>query len=147
MSTVAHARAYALAMHAPSNFWLEQPYCQGQCPGLHPCMSSCHGWNPCHGRHPCQCQGHGLHPCQSQGQGIRPCQGQGLDVGPVNAVVTVFILATACTNIHDPLATKCNDGQGLSPSHGLCPGQGLRPCHAAYGGHAGGGGVGLSATQ
>ena len=80
LSTVARARAYALAMRAPSHVWLQQPYCQGQCPGLHPCMSSCHGWNPCHGRHPCQCQGHGLHPCQSQGQGIRPCQGPGLDV-------------------------------------------------------------------
>ena len=131
MSNVVHAMAYALAMRAPSHVWLEQPYCQGLCQGLLPCMSSCHGWNPCH----------------SQGQGIRPCQSQGLDVGPVNALVTVFILATACTNIHNPLATKCNDGQALRPSHGLCPGQGLRPCHAAYGGHAGGGGVGLSATQ
>ena len=115
--------------------------CQGLCP-CNACTLTCLAGatilpRPVPGSTPLHEQLPWLEPCQSQGQGIRPCQGQGLDVGPVNALVTVFILATACTNIHNPLATKCNDGQGLRPSQVSC--SLWRPC--------GGGGAGLSATQ
>ena len=72
--------------------------------------------HPCHGRHPCQNLGQGLHPCRRRHRATWVPQGLCgaclsvyiLDMAM--AIAIAFILATACANINNPLATKWHDG-------------------------------------